>query len=113
MRSRALYATFSLLAIMAASAIAANSAIADYGVSSFSSTFLEQGNSPAVSAGEHPYAQRTSIAFNEHFDELFAIDLPDGNLKDLMVAQPFGFAGNVTGFPKCPMLDFLAISKEH
>ena len=99
----------SLATLLVGCLLVTNSAVAAFGVSEFGSGFFEEGGAFATRAGGHPFAQRTVIALNEHFDETLAVNLPDGNLKDLTITQPLGFAGNVNGLPKCRYNDFLTI----
>jgi hypothetical protein len=102
-----------LIAALAAAALAAlvlaPLASADFGVNEFDVTFTGADGSVAPQAGAHPFAATTSIALNTIDPEL-GKPVPDGDAKDLTVAQIAGLVGNPTATPRCTTADFLVES---
>jgi hypothetical protein len=87
----------------------AGTALAAYGVQEVRSGFFEEDGTATTAAGSHPFAQRTFFKFNTHIDPVLEKEMPEGNLKDLFVHQPLGFAGDIVGIPQCQISDFLRI----
>jgi hypothetical protein len=80
-------------------------AMAEFGVQSFSVSALNQDGTPDVQAGSHPYEFVTSFMVNPPQQEAGHL-IADGNLKDLEVELPPGFAGNPNATPKCEYVLF-------
>src|SRR6476661_3070105 len=81
---------------LAALAVAAPAAHADFGIASLQTTVSD------TQAGGHPDFS-TLVAFN-----LAGDGSPDGRFKDLTVSVPPGFLGNPLAVPECPMAVLLA-----
>jgi hypothetical protein len=103
------------LSLTLATAIAAlclpAAAQADFGVKSFDVTFTGEDGANAPQAGAHPFAMTTSIFFKttpgKNKDGGDA-DYPDGDTKDLTIAQMPGLVGDPTAIPPCPNALFFA-----
>jgi hypothetical protein len=93
-----------LLALSAASAHAAM----PFGISDFDGEVTaDAGGAPFTQAGGHPFAATTWIDFNSAVDpDMFGLSMPAEDVKDLHVALPPGFVGNVQGVPQCTEQDF-------
>ena len=91
---------------LAASFFLAASAQASF-VRTFNSKFVNEDGSVATQAGSHPFAFDTGIEFSTHIDPFFEKEVPDGNLKDLLVGLPNGFTGTDQAMPSCPTAGFL------
>ena len=83
----------------------APAAQASFGLGEFDVTFDEAGGSAQVQAGTHPYAMTTSLAVNAETNAEGTF--PEGQAKDIEVAQIPGFIGDQTAVPQCSTLDFL------
>jgi hypothetical protein len=81
---------------------------ADYGISEFDTTYTNEDGSAATQAGSHPFAQTTTVRFNLKSDADYpGGEVPDGQVKDVDVQLPPGFAGNPSAVPTCKTADFL------
>jgi hypothetical protein len=83
----------------------ASAAQASFGLREFDVTYEEEDGTPATQAGIHPYAMKTTALYNEIVKN--AEIAPDGEVKDLNVQLPPGFAGNPSATPLCTTADFL------
>jgi len=82
---------------------------ADFGVKDFDVTFTaDEHGSALTQAGAHPYAITTTLDLNTHVGELYGkpIELADGELRDLIVAQIPGLVGNPTAVERCSNDEF-------
>lgn len=102
---KARIATFVFAAVFFASVAAPAAADEGFGLKELEATFTEQDGSPAGLAGSHPYAVTFNLSSNteEVGGEIFPID----SIKDLLIEQPSGFAGNPTALPTCSAAVFL------
>jgi hypothetical protein len=82
----------------------ASPAQAAFGLNGFDVNFEQEGGAPATKAGSHPFAMTTS--FHVNFHEEGSVPTPDGEMKDLEVELPVGFAGNPTAVPTCTRAQF-------
>ncbi|HEY5815532.1 MAG TPA: hypothetical protein VIS95_04240 [Solirubrobacterales bacterium] len=101
-RGLVLLVTASLFASAAAPAVADEG----FGLKDLEVTFTNQDGSPASLAGSHPYAATFDLAANTEElpgGEIFPIDA----VKDILIEQPSGFAGNPTAVPTCSAAMFL------
>jgi hypothetical protein len=57
-----------------------------------------------VQAGSHPWAISVSFAF--HTTDANGATVPDGNVKDIQLTLPPGFAGDGAAIPTCTMQEF-------
>jgi len=95
------------LALVALGALAlAAPAGADFGFSEFDATFTGPDGSTLSQAGAHPYEMTTSLRLNST-PTGDGGEYPDEAPKDIVVAQPPGFAGNPTAAPRCSISDFV------
>ena len=90
------------LLVLCASLLLAASAVASYGVRSFSMSAENEKGSPDVQAGSHPYQLTTSFMLNEtpYPEEL------ENDPKDIQVELPPGFFGDPQATPRCTYAEF-------
>lgn len=81
-------------------------AAADFGFAGLESAFSEEDGSAAVGAGTHPFAWRTTLAFNTLLGPGGG-PIPDQALKDLRIQFPPGVVGTPALLPKCSRDEFL------
>ena len=100
---KALAGILSAICLLAAAAPAQ----AAFGLNGFDVSFENEDGSPATKAGSHPFAMTTTFGVNYHEEGGAAV--PDGELKNLQVELPVGFAGNPTAMPTCTRTQFREI----
>jgi hypothetical protein len=88
--------------------LAAAPASADFGLNELDVTFTNEDGSPAMQAGSHPFAMTTSFGVNTRDEG--GIEAVDGAVRNLMIFQPVGFAGDTTAMPRCAKVDFLTVN---
>ncbi len=95
--------------IVLACGVLAVPAGASFGLSGFDVTYTNQDGSPVTQAGSHPFAMTTTVNFNEKTNptEPGGSKVPDGEVRDLFVKLPPGFAGDPVAVPACSTADFL------
>lgn len=98
--------TIALAAAALATAALAPAAQAAFGLNNFHVAFEEEDGSADTQAGSHPFAITTSFGINFHGEGAAA--LPDGEIKDLTIAQVPGLVGDPTAVPRCSTAVFLA-----
>ncbi len=78
------------------------------GANGFSAAAIASGNTPASSAGTHPYQLNLALAFNQGtgFEGQPSAPFPDGDLRDLTVDLPPGLLANPAALDKCSLTDF-------
>jgi len=105
MKAKSLAAIVASISALAAAAVGATPAQADFGLSEFDVRFAEADGAPARQAGSHPYKMTTSFQINsiEEGGEFFA---DGGDIKDLIIEQVKGFVGSATAVPTCDSIDF-------
>jgi hypothetical protein len=99
-----------LFAVLLTALVAAAPASAEFGMKSFDVFFSTQDSTPAkpaddqsaTQAGSHPFALTSMFTVN------YTGDVPDGELRDLIIEQVAGFAGNAKAVPQCSTADFIA-----
>ena len=94
------------------SCLLAPCAQAAFGLNDFQVTYEAQGGGASTQAGTHPDALTTSFGVNYSNGGGGLPDeenLPDGEFKDLSVAQPAGLVGDLTAIEPCPSADFLPL----
>jgi hypothetical protein len=94
-----------LLAVLVASP-----AHAAFGVNAFHFGAEAEGGAPVTQAGSHPFAVKTTFGLNYTGTETQA--LPGGQLRNLVIHLPAGFAGAPSAVPECPHADFLDLNPE-
>ena len=92
-----------LVALLASLALA-SPASAAFGLKELDVSFENQDGTPATQAGSHPFAMTTELAVNTETTE--EGDVPEGEIRDLTIAQIPGFVGNQTAVPTCSAADF-------
>jgi hypothetical protein len=103
-----------LTTFIAAAAVAlvlVPAANADFGLKDLDVTFNDQDGSIAPQAGAHPFSMTTTIAFNTKPDSESGFEVPDGEVKDVRIAQMEGLVGNPTAVPTCSNATFLSGSR--
>ncbi len=95
-----------LLVVVSVSLVVVAPAQADFGFKALDVSFAEADGSMADQAGRHPFAMTTVITLNHHIDPEDG-EVPDGELKDLEVELPVGFAGDPKATPRCSNAQFL------
>ena len=98
-----------LLPVLAAGAAllaAPAAAQADFGLDHFAAAFTEAGGEATTQAGSHPFQMTTELHFNAE-KTAEGGELLDAAPKDILTAQPAGFAGNPTAAPRCESAGFL------
>jgi hypothetical protein len=85
----------------------ASPALGAFGFKDLGVAFSDSDGSQLTQAGSHPYAMETTLNLNTLEDE--GQEVPDGELRDLEVELPPGFAGDPTAVPYCPAVDFVEI----
>jgi hypothetical protein len=63
------------------------------------------GATAVTQAGAHPHSLRVRVAFNRHTDETWG-EVPDGDVKDMIVDLPAGLTASPGSLPKCAWGDF-------
>ncbi len=94
-----------LAGTLAAVALLAAPAQADFGLSGFEVEMLDRDGSPATQAGSHPFTVRTSFALNRI--EEGGLPRADGKIRDLILEQIAGLTGDTTAVPPCTSAEFL------
>ncbi len=90
-----------VLAVLASPAAA-------FGLKDLDSTFIRPDNSMDTQAGSHPFAQVVNLNFDTvpHVTS-FSTEVPDGDVKEVIVSLPPGFVGDPTVVPTCSDIDFI------
>jgi hypothetical protein len=99
-------AAAALAAALLALAIAAPPAPAAFGLAHFDFTATNEDGSPATHAGSHPYAITTAFDLNYSIPGSF--ELPDGEIRNLIVDQVAGLIGDATAVPRCSTAEFFS-----
>ena len=78
------------------------------GTDGFSAAAIASPNTPASTAGTHPYQLNLGVGLNlgGKFEGQPADDFPDGDLRDLNVDLPPGLLLNPKALDKCSLVDF-------
>ena len=78
-----------------------------FGVKEFSSAFINEGGTPALEAGTHPFGQVTSLFFDTvPYPNPDLPEVPAGDVKDVTVSLPPGFVGDPTAVTACSSVAF-------
>jgi len=96
-------ATAFFLALMAVP-----TAQADFGIKNFDLTFEGDDGAPAIQAGSHPFAVTTGFRLETAVDPKYG-EVPDGQLKTLLVKLPPGFTGSPIATPRCTTANFITL----
>src|SRR5580700_2631097 len=97
-----------MVSVMIVGTQRAAAASSGFGLQSFEASELNSDGSPAMQAGAHPYALKTTLVINESIEnpESRQFLAAGGGLKDVEVQLPPGFVGNPNAVPKCPYKEF-------
>ena len=100
----------SLAALAALSLLAAAPAPAAFGLKGLDVTFTNENGSADAQAGSHPFAMTTTLAVDGavHAE---GYEAPDGEVRDFVIGQVPGLAGNPTATPRCTTAQFNTRSK--
>jgi hypothetical protein len=85
---------------------------ASYGLKELDLAFENEGGSAAPQAGAHPFALKTAVSFNTRPEPALGFEAPDGDTRNLTVAQMPGLIGNPTAVPRCTNAEFLSGAPE-
>jgi hypothetical protein len=88
--------------------VAAPASQAAFEVKNFDSLFTNEDGSVATQAGSHPFAMTTG--FELSVKTLNGEELPDEDIKDLIVEFSPGFTGSPLAVPTCSTADFLTFT---
>lgn len=95
----------SLSMAVALALVGAVPASAAFGLKELDVTFTNEDGSMASQAGAHPFAFETQLFVNSTVDG-DGFEVPEGEVKDLVVAQIPGLVGNPTAVPPCSLANF-------
>jgi hypothetical protein len=99
-----------LAASLAAMAVLAPAAQAEFGLTDFESGFFDKDGQPEREAGAHPYEMRTSFQLKTRVDPDLGV-VPAASVKIARFYQPAGFIGSRTAVPTCATADFLDVKE--
>lgn len=98
--------TLLALTLGALFALGAPVASAHVGLENFDVVFEDDKGGIVTQAGAHPFAFTTTLDANT-IEPPGGGEAPDESVKDLVISQMPGFAGNQTAVPRCSTADFL------
>jgi hypothetical protein len=103
-RAKEILLAVALTATMALGfAVPANAA---FGLKDLDVTFIGEHGEPSMQAGSHPFALTTVLDANTRPNPPLPFEVPDGAVKDLLVAMAPGLIGKPTAVPRCSAADF-------
>jgi hypothetical protein len=84
---------------------------AAFGLKDLDVTFLDKSGAELTEAGAHPFKMKLSLATQTKPEPALPEfgEVPEGELKDLLITQVAGLAGNPTATPRCSTVDFLDV----
>ncbi len=80
-----------------------SSALAQFGIASFTGSTINADGTPDTQAGSHPYESTTTFMFNT--TTIGGHTAPDGSVKDVHVGLPAGLIGNPNAVPQCTVAE--------
>lgn len=92
----------SLIALSLLACLLASSASANFGIEDAEVGFTEPLGGTATEAGSHPFAMTTKLDLRTVGGPNLEKEVPDGNVKDIIVEAPAGLVGTPTPVPYCP-----------
>jgi hypothetical protein len=95
----------SVVAIALVVLFGAAPAMADFGFKQLDFSFTNQDGTPATQAGSHPFAMNAEVEINSTVDPVGG-EVPDQEIKDLIIQPPPGFVGDATAMPRCSASEF-------
>jgi hypothetical protein len=88
-------------------------ASADFGLHDFHVTYTQdEAGTLATQAASHPFAMETSFGINFHEESGVPV-VDGGDIRDLLIEQIKGLAGDTTAVPTCSTLDFATNESGH
>jgi len=96
-----------LLSLTALAAIFTPSALAAFEFEEVDLGFSDADGTPSMQAGSHPFAMNNVLSIKGVVKE--GSETPSGEVKNLQIDLPPGFAGNPSATPRCSNSDFAAI----
>jgi hypothetical protein len=90
---------------LAALALAAPAAQADFGIFGFDVAFSDAGGEADARAGAHPFEMTTALGIN--FTEEGGQPFAEGRIKDVLLEQMQGLVADATAYGQCSSLEFL------
>jgi hypothetical protein len=91
-------------------ALWAPTAQAEFGITEFDATFTDKDGNAVTEAGEHPFAYTTELDLEATFDPDANFGegsfFPDGDIRDLFVAQIPGLVADLGAIPRCDSVVF-------
>ncbi|HET6997150.1 MAG TPA: hypothetical protein VFI03_01045 [Solirubrobacterales bacterium] len=97
-----------LVSAIAAALLLASPALGAFGLKDLSVSFRAANGTPITQAGSHPFSMQTTVGVNTTLDEE-GQEVPEGEVRNLQVDLPPGFAGSPNAVPFCPAVDFVEI----
>ncbi|HEX5929649.1 MAG TPA: hypothetical protein VFY48_09670 [Solirubrobacterales bacterium] len=94
------------LLLVALSGLFAAPANAAFGLHDLDVVFENENGSMAYQAGSHPYAMKTTVAFNTRPSSEFGFEVPDEDPRDIAIGQIPGFIGDPSAVPPCTSAEF-------
>jgi hypothetical protein len=95
-----------LILLLVGSLASVPAAQAEFGLKEFDVSITNRDGSPALQAGSHPFALTTSEQVNVTTSPILG-EVPDEQIKDLIIGQVSGLVGDPGATPRCSTLDFL------
>jgi hypothetical protein len=83
-----------------------------FGLEQFSTVAEDEGGTPTVQAGSHPFQLTTTLQFNSgrFISRADGVEQP-AQPRRVRLSLPAGLVGNATAAPRCSLEDFFAISE--
>ncbi|HEU5142894.1 MAG TPA: hypothetical protein VFU04_07040, partial [Solirubrobacterales bacterium] len=94
-----------LAACVAALALCAPAAQAEFGIYGFDVSFTDREGNPETEAGAHPFAMTTSLGIN--FTEEGGQPFAEGRIKDIVLEQMEGLVADSSAYEPCSSIEFL------
>jgi hypothetical protein len=101
-----------LIALSALACLLASSASANFGLEDAEVAFTGPLGEAVTEAGSHPFAMTTKLDLRTVGGPDPGKEVPDGNVKDIIVEGPPGLVGTPTPVPYCPADQFLEVVNE-
>ena len=97
---------FTLAGAMLLAALATAPAQAAFALHDLDVTFTEEDGSTEFQAGSHPFAMTTTLAVNTVEDPLLGMQVPEEDLRDLVIDTPVGLVADRDAVPQCTTAEF-------
>ena len=80
---------------------------AAFGLKELDFAFKDEHGATLTQAGAHPFALKLDLKANTRFDSGFGFEVPDEEVRNLVITNFPGIAANPTAVPPCSTADFL------